>query len=183
MSFKRSHQTGKTVFKKSPVRCAPSDPRVSFPARSCDTIRANRSPSSISVCCMRWRLQLAGLEVSEWWRGDGDWLHCELESTKEADPTLDYVLTKNSWCHVKEAVSESSAQRGVLSPFRDTSLNGTDLKRYHVTQSPGFQRTSCRRLLSESHSPTPRLWGAMKLRQARAPKTQRRLTESPVESG
>lgn len=53
------------------------------PARSCDTMRASRSPSSISVCCMRWRLQLAGLEVSVWERGGGDWLHCELTSNRD----------------------------------------------------------------------------------------------------
>lgn len=52
------------------------------PARSCDTMRANRRPSSISVCCMRWRLQLAVLEVSVWERGGGDWLHWELTSNR-----------------------------------------------------------------------------------------------------
>lgn len=98
------------------VEWVPSDPKLSLPARSCDTIRASRSPSSISVCCMRWRLQLAGLEVSVGGRGDGDWLHCEPMSCDTLSRlSVDKLSSSALWIKPSEPST----------PRSDDTLSGT----------------------------------------------------------
>lgn len=98
------------------VEWVPSDPRLSLPARSWDTNRASRNPSSISVCCMRWRLQLAGLEVSVCGRGDGDWLHCEPMSWDTLSRlSVDKLSSSALWVMPSEPST----------PRRDDTLSGT----------------------------------------------------------
>lgn len=122
----------RSLLGESPVEWIPSEARLMHnPARSCDTMRANRSPSSISVCCMRWRLQLAVLEVSVWERGGGDWLHCELTSNR----------TETGWA------SRGSGNNSI--GFVWTWIF------YHVMPRRGSLQMNCRLLPSGWTDPSP----------------------------
>lgn len=146
-----------SLLEKSPVESVLSDPKLIFPARSCDTIRANRSPSSISVCWMRWRLQLAGLDVSVWGRGDADWLHCEPMSNSTDRFGYELHLTEDQF---KAETKKKHFTIYIRSLYRETHCRS-------------FLQINCHHLPSGSSPPSPQLQEPMRRSQASSPKAHR----------